>query len=74
MKIDRATHLILDGIQCLARRPDLLAGNRHAADALGGTLDKPVEVGLAGGANHHDMVGAMPGCHAHASQVVLEAP
>ena len=37
-------------------------------------LDQTVEVGLTGGTNDHDVIGTVPGGHAHTAQVVLETP
>ena len=72
MEVDRTAHLVLDEIADLAAGPQLLASDRHAADALGGALEQAVDVALAGGADHHDVIGTIPGGHAHSTQVVLE--
>ncbi len=72
VKVDRPSHLLFDRIERLACRPKLLSGNRNAADALRRSFDKPVDMRLARGTDDHNMIGAMPGGHAHAPQVVLE--
>ena len=70
--VDGAAHLILDHVQSLALGADLLAGDGNAAHALGRALDQTVEVGLAGGADDHDVVGAVMGGHTHTADVVLK--
>jgi len=73
VEVDRAPDLVLDEVERLARGPDLLAGDGDAADALRRPFEQAVHVALAGGADDHDVVGAVPGGHAHAADVVLEA-
>ena len=72
MVVDGPAHLVLDHIQGLPLGSDLLAGDGHAADALGGTLDEAVKVGLTGGADDHDVVRAVVSHHAHTADVVLK--
>ena len=71
--VDGAAHFILDHVERLALRPDLLAGDRNAAHALRGALDEAVKVALPGGADDHDMIRAMVRCHAHAADIILKA-
>src|SRR5450756_155808 len=73
MEVDGPAHLVLDEVERLARGTHLLARDGDAADALGRTLEEPVHVALPGGADDHHVVGAVPGRHAHAADVVLEA-
>jgi hypothetical protein len=70
VEVDGPAHLVLDGIE---GRSDLLAGDGDPGDALGRPLDEAVEVGLPGRSDDHDVVGPVPGRHAHATQIVLEA-
>ncbi len=72
VKIDRAANLILDQVAGFPAGAQLLAGDRHAADPLGCALHQPIDMALPGGADHHQMVCAVPGRHAHAAQVILE--
>ena len=74
VEVDRPAHLVLDEVERLARGAHLLARDGDAADALGRALEQAVHVALAGGADDHHVVGAVPGGHAHAADVVLEAP
>ena len=71
--VDGAAHLLLDEIQRLTLCADLLAGDGNAADSLGGALHQAVDVGLAHMPDDHDVVGAVPGGHAHAADIVLKA-
>ncbi len=72
MKVDRPADFFFDSVQCLARGANLFARDWYAADAFGRAFYESVDMGLAGGANDHDVVGAVPGSHTHAPQVVLE--
>jgi len=74
VKVDGAPHLVLNDVKGLASGPQLLAGYGDAAHPLGRTLNQAVEVALAGGADHHDVVGAVPGGHPHPADVILKAP
>ena len=71
--IDRTANFILDHVERLALRTNLLARNRHAAHALRGAFDEAVKMALAGGADDHDVICAMVRAHAHAADVVLKA-
>ena len=71
--VDGTAHFIFNQVQGLPLGADLLAGDGHAADPLGGTLNQTVEVGLSGGADDHDVVRAVVGGHAHTADVVLKA-
>ena len=71
--VDRPADLVLDQVERAAGDSALLARDGDAADALGRALEQAVDVALAGGADDHHVVGAVPGRHAHAAQVVLEA-
>lgn len=71
--VDGAAHLLLDEIQRLTLCADLLAGDGNAADSLGGALHQAVDMGLAHMPDDHDVVGAVPGGHAHAADIVLKA-
>ncbi len=73
VEVNRTTHFVFNNIQGLAAGPQLFASDGHAADSLGGTFDQAVIMALTGSADDHDMVGAMPGSHAHAANVVLKA-
>ena len=72
MKVDGSAHFFFDGVEGLAGCADLFSADRNAADTLGCAFDQSVNVGLAGGADHHDVIGAMPSCHAHTAQIILE--
>ncbi len=74
MEVDRAAHFVFDHVAGFAAGANLLAGDRHAAHAFGGAFHQAVDVALAGGADDHQVVSAVPGGHAHAADVVLEAP
>ena len=74
MEVDGTAHLLLDLVAGLSRGADLLAGDGHAADAFGRSFQQTVDVALARGADHHEVVRAVPGGHAHAADIVLEAP
>ena len=72
VEVDGASHLVLNEVAGLAAGAQLLAGDRDAANAFRGALEEPVDVALSGGADDHDVVGAVPGGHPHAAQVILE--
>ncbi len=74
VEVDRAADFFFDQVAGFAAGADLLAGDRHAAGAFGRAFHQPVDVALPGGADDHHVVGAVPGGHAHAAEVVLEAP
>ncbi len=66
MKIDRPADFLFDGVKRFARGANLFARDRHTADAFRRAFDEAVDMGLAGGADDHDVIRAMPGGHAHA--------
>ena len=74
VEVDRPAYLLLDGIECLACRTDLFPGDRDTTYPFGSAFDQAIDVGLAGGAYYHDMIGTVPGRHTHPPQVVFETP
>ena len=73
VEVDRPSDLVFDQVERAPGDPALLAGDRDAAHALGRAFEQAVDVALAGGADDHHVVGAVPGGHAHAADVVFEA-
>ena len=73
VEVDGPADLVLDEIERPPSSPHLLARDGDAPDTLRRALQQPVDVALSGGADDHHVVGAVPGGHAHAPDVVLEA-
>ncbi len=70
--VDGTAHFVLDEVERLPLRADLLSGDRHTADARRRPLDEAVDMGLAHGADDHDVVRSVPRAHAHSPDVVFE--
>ena len=66
-------YLFFDLIAGLAAGTNLLAGDGHTAHAFGSAFQETVNVALPGGADDHQVIGAMPGGHAHAADVIFKA-
>ncbi len=72
MVVDGTSHFLLDQVQSLSLSPYLLSGNGYPADTLGSSFHQPIHVGLTGGTDDHDVVGAMPGSHSHSPDIVFK--
>ncbi len=73
MVVDRTTNLVFDEVDSLSLGSYLFAGDRNAADTLRSTLHESVDVGLTHVPDNHQVVSAVPCCHSHSSDIVLES-
>ena len=74
VEINRPADFFLNQIAGFTAGTQLLAGDRHAADALRCAFHQAVDMTLTGRTDHHQMIRAVPGSHAHPPQVILKPP
>ena len=67
MKINWPADFIFNCIECFARGTDLFSTNRNTTYTFGRTFNQAIDMRLARGPYHHDVIRPMPGCHAHAT-------